>query len=112
MEWIELDRGPVTEHDSRGLFMIEAARLASGGEFRAHVVEVAPGGLLGAHPTKLWQLFCVLTGEGWVSTEGGPRERIVAEQAVLWAPGETHESGSRDGMTALIVQASVRLPKG
>jgi hypothetical protein len=42
----------------------------------------------------------------------GQRRDIVAGQAVLWSPGEEHGSGSDEGMTVVIAQASVRLPYG
>jgi hypothetical protein len=35
----------------------------------------------------------------------GERETIGAGEAVLWEPGEEHESGSDDGMTALVVES-------
>jgi quercetin dioxygenase-like cupin family protein len=112
VRWVDLDQGDVTEHGSRGLHMVEAARLAVAGEFRVHVAQVRPGGLLGRHPTRLWQLFRVVHGEGWVSGEDGQRHPLRAGQAVLWHPGEHHESGSDTGMTVVIVQADVPLPHG
>jgi quercetin dioxygenase-like cupin family protein len=73
----------------------------------AHVVliEVGPGGVVGRHPAGVAQLFVVVSGTGWVSGPDGRRERIDAGEAVLWQPGEEHESGSDDGMTALVVEA-------
>ncbi len=46
----------------------------------------------------------MVSGDGWVSGAEGERESIVAGQAVLWEPGEEHESGSYAGMTALVVE--------
>lgn len=90
--------------------MVELARLAEEQELRSHVAVVEPGGVLGEHPTRLWQLFYVAQGVGWVRTQGGRQEEIREGQAVLWAPGEVHESGSDQGMTVVIVQSSGRLP--
>ena len=112
MRWVELDQGQVHEHGSTGLTMLEAARLTTAGEFRAHVAWVAPGGQLGRHPTRLWQLFCVVSGSGWVAGEDGKQQPIDAGQAALWAPGESHESGSSTGMVVVIVQSSEPLPYG
>jgi len=112
MEWVPLDQGEVTEHWSNGLFMLEAARLAGADEVRVHVADVEPGGRLGLHPTRLWQLFCLLSGTGWVRLDGQERQPVAARQAILWAPGDRHESGSETGMTVLIVQSSARLPNG
>jgi quercetin dioxygenase-like cupin family protein len=73
----------------------------------AHVVliEVAPGGVVGRHPAVGDQLFAVVSGSGWVSGAGDERESIRAGEAVLWEPGEEHESGSDEGMTVLVVEA-------
>ena len=73
----------------------------------AHVVviEIGPGGVVARHPTVVAQLFLVVRGSGWVSGSDGDREEIDAGEAVLWEPGEEHESGSDDGMTALVVEA-------
>jgi quercetin dioxygenase-like cupin family protein len=73
----------------------------------AHVVviEVAPGGVVARHPAVVRQLFAVLSGSGWVSGADGERELIRAGEAVLWEPGEEHESGSEKGLTALVVEA-------
>ena len=63
------------------------------------------GGVVARHPTVVGQLFLVVRGSGWVSGSDGDREEIDAGEAVLWEPGEEHESGSDDGMTALVVEA-------
>jgi quercetin dioxygenase-like cupin family protein len=69
------------------------------------VIEVGPGGVVAKHHAASAQLFVVVSGDGWVSGADGEREAIVAGQAVLWEPGEEHESGSYAGMTALVVEA-------
>ena len=112
MEWVELDQGEVDERGSVGLHMIEAARLSTDAHFRTHIARIFPGGVLGRHPGRWWQLFCVADGSGWISGEDGQRHKITAGQAVLWAPDEVHESGSEEGMTVVMVQSSVRLPYG
>jgi quercetin dioxygenase-like cupin family protein len=78
-------------------------RLAAQGHVA--VIEVGPGGVVAKHPAASAQLFVVVSGDGWVSGADGEREAIVAGQAVLWEPGEEHESGSYAGMTALVVEA-------
>ena len=64
------------------------------------------------HPSRFWQLFCVLAGSGWVRPDGEEGQPIATRQAVLWVPGEVHESGSATGMTVLQVMSSVPLPHG
>ena len=78
-------------------------RLAAG----AHVVviEIDPGGVVARHHAGLTQLFAPVRGSGWVSGRDGERAPIHAGEAVLWEPGEEHESGSDEGMTVLVVEA-------
>jgi quercetin dioxygenase-like cupin family protein len=91
---------PVTAHGS-----VDATvrRLAT--EAHVVVIEVKAGGIVGRHPAGVTQLFAVLQGSGWVSGDDGERDPIQAGEAVVWEPGEEHESGSDEGMTALVVEA-------
>ena len=50
-------------------------------------------------------MFAVVRGTGWVSGGDGQREQISAGEAVLWEPGEQHESRSDEGMTVLVLEA-------
>ncbi len=77
-----------------------------------HLAQIAPGGLLGRHPTRLWQLFAVTSGAGWVAAADGVRHAIESGQAVMWSPGEAHESGSEEGMSVVITQSTAPLPRG
>ena len=86
-----------------GSISARVRRLAA--EAHAVVIEIAPGGLVARHPAVVPQLFVVVSGSGWVSGAGGEREAIRAGEAVLWDHGEEHESGSKEGMTALVVEA-------
>jgi quercetin dioxygenase-like cupin family protein len=72
----------------------------------AHVVviQIGSGGRVGRHPAAARQLFVVVRGAGWVAGADGERQAIDAGDAVLWEPGEEHESGTDDGMTALVVE--------
>jgi quercetin dioxygenase-like cupin family protein len=74
---------------------------------QAHVVviELGPGGIVGRHLAGVAQLFVVVRGSGWASGGDGERVPIDAGEAVLWEPGEEHESGSDEGMTVLVVES-------
>jgi quercetin dioxygenase-like cupin family protein len=76
--------------------------------FAVDVIRLAPGGSLGRHPTRLWQLFLVVSGSGWVSGADRERRPVRVSAAALWAPGEDHESGSDEGLTAVVVQCRTR----
>jgi quercetin dioxygenase-like cupin family protein len=69
------------------------------------VIEIGAGGIVGRHPAGAQQLFAVVRGSGWVAGDDGEREPITAGEAVLWGAGEEHESGSDQGLTALVVEA-------
>lgn len=75
------------------------------GEAHVVVIEIESGGVVGRHPAVAAQLFAVVKGSGWVSGADGEREPISAGEAVLWEPGEAHESGSDEGMRVLVVEA-------
>lgn len=66
MEWVQLENSEVTEYGSCGVRISEAARLEQVEGVAVHLAQIAPGGMLGRHPTRLWQLFAVTSGAGWV----------------------------------------------
>jgi quercetin dioxygenase-like cupin family protein len=101
VKWVELDGE--REVTAPGSVSARVRRLA--GDAHVVVIAVRPGGVVARHPAVVTQLFVVVNGSGWVSGRDGERERISAGEAVLWEPGEEHESGSDDGMTALVVEA-------
>jgi len=69
------------------------------------VISIEPGGLVGRHPAGAEQLFLVVSGSGWVTGPDGRRVALGAGEAAVWSAGEEHESGSAEGMTALVVEA-------
>jgi quercetin dioxygenase-like cupin family protein len=73
---------------------------------QAVVIRIGPGGIVGRHPAASAQLFVAVEGSGWVSGADGRREPIAAGEAVAWEKGEEHESGSDEGLTALVVEAA------
>lgn len=76
---------------------------------RVQIVHLAPGGLVGRHPAASRQLFAVVAGSGWVSGGDGSRRPIRTSQAALWEPGEEHEAGSDEGLTAVCVDGTFEM---
>ncbi len=109
---MELLTPPVRQLSSFGSSGVELLRAALVREpqdgFAVDVVRLAPGGSIGRHPTRLWLLFLVVSGRGWVSGASGDRRPLQAGEAALWSPGEDHTSGSDEGLTAVVVQCHVR----
>jgi quercetin dioxygenase-like cupin family protein len=93
---------PITQHGSTGVTVAGIARM----EGRAQVVciRLEPGGVLGEHPAVGAQLFLVVAGSGWVRA-GADRRDVAAGSGALWESDELHESGTDDGMTAVVVEA-------
>jgi quercetin dioxygenase-like cupin family protein len=75
------------------------------------LARLPPSGVIGRHPAATGQLLIVIEGSGWVSGGDGDRQPIRMGEAVCWAAGEEHETGSEDGLTAIIVEGpEVRPP--
>ena len=107
MRKVRLQTHIVEDWSSSGVQMIELLRLNGS---RTHIAYFATDSVLGRHAGSRWQLFCVLSGEGWVVGQDGIEQRCVAGDSFVWSPGESHESGSRLGMVAVIVQSKDKLP--
>jgi quercetin dioxygenase-like cupin family protein len=99
----------LTEYGSAGVELLRAALVREPQDgFAVDVVHMAPGGVIGCHPTRLWLVFLVVEGRGWVSGAGAERRPLRAGEAALWSPGEAHASGSDEGLTAVVVQCRTR----
>jgi quercetin dioxygenase-like cupin family protein len=65
---------------------------------------IGAGGFVPRHPATGPQLFAVVEGTGWVSGDDGRRVPVKPGVAAYWEPGESHESGTEAGMTAIVVE--------
>jgi GrpB-like predicted nucleotidyltransferase (UPF0157 family) len=83
--------GPLTGRDAR---------------VRVQIMYLGPDGRIGRHPTQAQQLFAVVSGRGWVSGADGARREIGPGYAALWDPGEEHESGTDQGLTAICIEGN------
>lgn len=106
MEFISLLTGEEDRFGTRHVRLWQAGIIDGAEQTRVHVARFEKDSLLGRHPTKIWQLFMVIAGSGWVSGEDQIRYPISMGQAVLWHPGEEHDSGSEIGMSVLILASS------
>lgn len=106
MQFIPLPSGEEDRFGTRHVRLWQAGILDGAEQTRVHVARFEKDSLLGRHPTKIWQLFVVIEGSGWVSGEDQVRCPISTGQAVLWHPGEEHDSGSETGMSVLILASS------
>ena len=93
----------ITRFDSNGATIGGVARAC--GSVRVSLLQLAAGGLVGAHPAACPQLFLVVAGSGWARSGAEPRSPVAAGEAALWEVDEVHESGSDGGVTAVIIEA-------
>lgn len=106
MEFISLPNGEEDRFGTRHVRLWQAGVLDGAEQTRVHIARYERDSLLGRHPTKLWQLFMVIDGSGWVSGSDEVRFPISAGQVVLWHPGKKHESGSDVGISVLILAST------
>ncbi len=78
----------------------------SPGPTRANCAHLLPNGLIGRHKTMMNQLLVVVAGEGWVSGGDGQRRQISNGEAAFWVVGEAHETGTENGLTALVLEGA------
>ena len=108
MRRLALSSSTLSSFSSTGVTLRALARLQEPGDgFAVDLVEFAARSRIGRHPTRLWQLLAVVSGEGWVAGPDGHAVPLGPGEAVLWEPGEQHASGSSGGMVAVIVQSPV-----
>ena len=101
----DLSRAQLVSHyESHGVAVHPLVHLTE--ETRVTCMYITPMGCVGMHPTPVAQLFCVVSGHGWVRVAQGDPVPITAGFAVYWEAGEQHESGTNDGMTAIIFEGN------
>jgi quercetin dioxygenase-like cupin family protein len=110
MEWITLPSRPLEAFGSQGVRVDQATAVIGGDDFSVHIAHFEEGGIIGRHPARIWQLFAVLSGSGWVSGDDLGSWPISAGQAVLWEPGEVHQSTASEPMVVLIIRSRTRPP--
>lgn len=97
----ELTAREVTSFGSSGFGVVPVAAAA-------HVVvaRLAPGGRIGRHPAVVDQCLVVLSGEAEVSGEDGVVHVLHPGAAALWTAGESHETFSKPGLSAVIIESA------
>ena len=88
---------------SAGFTLAPLARLASNA--RISCARLEPRGRIGQHPAASAQLLLVIQGEARV--RGGTDDAVPlrAGEAAFWEKGESHETSTEGGLTAIIVEA-------
>ncbi|MBH5317654.1 cupin [Paenibacillus sp. GSMTC-2017] len=68
-------------------------------------IYIGQEGVVGLHKAPISQLFLVINGEGWVSGDEGIKVKVSSGTAAFWTAEEQHESGSDQGMTAIVIES-------
>ena len=102
---------PIADYGAIGVSAAGLLELSN--DVAVNVLRFSPQSVLPEHQAGRPQLFLVLQGDGWVSGADGTRSNIRAGQAVHWAAGELHGSGTESGMLCVAVQSrDLDLPSG
>jgi len=104
------------------LFLVDGGRARAverfGSRFSiAHLVRTSEGmqvtfaylqkdGSIGRHEAVENQILVVVSGEGWVGGADGTQKPIGVGQAAFWTKGEQHETVSKLGLTAIILEGA------
>lgn len=62
-------------------------------------------GSVGYHQAVVPQLLLILNGEGYVRNEKDNYFNVEAEDAVFWDKDEWHETKTKGGLTAIVVES-------
>lgn len=68
-------------------------------------IYIEPNGVVGYHEAPLPQLFLIVQGQGWVTSEDREKVFVTQGDCVFWEKGEGHESNSDIGMTAIVIES-------
>ena len=102
--WFDREVGKsIDQYNSSGFIISRVVQLFD--EAVVSCAYLSSSGIIGYHQATLPQLFLVVQGQGWVRGEAAARISIQAGQAAYWETGEWHESGTKTGMTAIIIEA-------
>lgn len=94
----------ITSFGSKKVLFTRIANLSD--EAQISAMEIFPQGVIGGHQAATPQLFLVVSGAGWV--RGKEQEKVAVKfgEAVFWEAGEWHESGSDEGMKAIVIEVN------
>jgi hypothetical protein len=73
----------------------------------AHIgcMHLEADGIIGYHQAVVPQLFLVVSGEGFVRGENEAIYSIKAGEAAFWVKDEFHETSTKTGLTAIVIES-------
>ncbi|RLQ93747.1 cupin domain-containing protein [Falsibacillus albus] len=99
----------ITRFNSRGVGISPILKTQT--PFQIGCMHFESSSVLGMHQATCPQLFLVVEGTGWVKIKGEEPHPVKPGMAVYWDTGEEHESGSENGMTAMVIEGEAFDPE-
>jgi len=91
--------------NSRNLIM---TRILNGtSEIHIGCMHIDADGIVGLHQALISQLFLVVDGEGIVKGKEDKDYLIKTGYAAFWEAGEWHETRTKTGLTAIVIEGSL-----
>ena len=81
------------------------SRLFHNANLHVGCMHLPPNGLIGLHEASGHQLLAVVQGEGWCRGQSAERTPLTAGDAVFWEAGEWHETGTDEGLMAIVFES-------
>lgn len=95
----------INAHGSEGVTLAPLTEpIARDAAVQAACFRLEPGGRIGRHPASVPQLLAVVSGSGWASGADGVLQALGPGDAVFWEAGEDHETGTEEGLTAIVLE--------
>ena len=69
------------------------------------IMHLEEDGIVGYHTATVPQILLIIEGEGWVSTGSEDKVKVAVGDAVLWEKGEGHETTSKTGLKAIVIES-------
>ena len=104
---LDLTALPVHTVDDFDSIGFGVAPIGRGADTHHVVLTLEAGGVMGRHAAVGRQLLVLLAGDASVAGADGVEQPLAIGSAALWEPGESHETRSRSGMTALVVEGDL-----
>ena len=109
MRIVRLDGVPRRRIDAHGSHGFDLGAFGLTAEAHLVVVRLGAAGIIGRHPAAGRQLLVLLSGDARVAGHDGVPVDLGVGEAAVWEPGESHETRSREGMTALVIEGDLDL---
>ncbi|EJR56104.1 hypothetical protein IIM_01196 [Bacillus cereus VD107] len=75
------------------------------GNIHIGAMHLQENGIIGYHEAVVSQLLLIVGGEGYVCGVDKEKVKVEAGQAVFWEKGEFHETSTKNGLMAIVIEA-------